>query len=641
MSTYVSDGPGAGPSRLRFLVFGLAVIIGAGALSTRLFALQVAGGTTQYTTFAATNRNVLELIPSTRGTVYDRRGQPLVTNVASYSVRIRPLDLPESRRNEVVQTLGVLLDMDPTEINMAIDSNPGSRYDSVRVAQDVDPVVAGFLAEAGSDLPGVQVVVETQRIYAHAELFSHILGYTGPINGEEYADMREVGYLPDDLIGRAGVESTYEEQLRGLYGLQLVETDPSGRRIQVISTERQPVAGSSLRLTIDTKVQQEAEKALHWGMKAANLKRGVIIVMNPQNGEILAMVSSPTYDNNVFSGGIDQRQYQKLLNDPQKPLVNHAISDQYPPGSTYKLVAGTGVLADGKITPQTQIRTAAYLTLGGFRFRDWNGAGFGMCNIYCGFGHSSDTFFYQAAAMLGIDRLGYWAKQYGFGRPTGVDLPSEVGGIVPTNQWKVDEYGLPIYPGEVYLAGIGQGYDAVTPLQLLNAYATLANGGTRYQPHVVKDIIGPDGTVTPVEPEVVLEHDAPNSTLRVMRHAARNVPVIHHTYNLVDLPIVVAGKTGTAEFGTPGPGGDYPFHNWFVSFTPKDPWKKPGDPYGFKAIEKGDSELAVVVFSYNAGTLGNTSTEISKYFYQLHYGIKKDYRLPYLMDRGPYYRAPE
>ncbi len=641
MSAYVADGPSFGPSRLRFLVFGLAIVIGAGALSARLFALQIAGGTTQYTAFAATNRTVLEAIPSTRGMVFDRSGRPLVTNVASYSVRIRPVDLPESRRDEVVQTLGALLGMDPADINTAIDSNPGSRYETVRVAQNVDPTVAGFLAEAGRELPGVQVVVETQRTYATGALFAHILGYTGPVSGDEYDELRELGYLPDDPIGRAGVEASYEAQLRGEYGAQLVEQDPSGRRIQVVSTERLPVAGSSLRLTIDTKVQQEALKALNWGMRAANLKRAVIIVMNPQNGEILAMVSSPSYDNNDFSGGISATDYRKLLNDPQKPLVNHAISDQYPPGSTYKIVAGTGVLADDKITPSTQIRTAAYLTLGGFRFRDWNGAGFGMCNIYCGFGHSSDTFFYQAAAMLGIDRLGYWAKQYGFGSPSGIDLPAEVGGIVPTNRWKVDEYGLPIYPGEVYLAGIGQGYDAVTPLQLLNAYATLANGGTRYRPHVVKEIIGPDGTVTKVEPEAILELDAPKSTLRTMRHAARNVAVVGHTYNMIDLPIVVAGKTGTAEFGSPGPNGDLPFHNWYVSFVPEDPWRKPGDPNGWKAIERGDSELAVLVFSYNAGTLGNSSTEMVKYFYQLHFGIKRDYRLPYLMDRGPYYRAPE
>ena len=642
MSVFVGDGGGTtvAPSRLRFMAFGLAVIIGAGALTARLFALQI-GGTGQFTTLAATSRTTLEAIPSTRGMVYDRAGRPLVTNVASYSVRIRPVDLPESRRDEVVETLGSLIGMDPADINAAIDSNPGSRYDTVRVAQNVAPKVAGFLSEAGSDLPGVDVVVETQRQYTKGSLFSHILGYVGPVSGDEMADLRPQGYLPDDLIGRAGVESTYESYLRGHYGRQLVQRDASGRVVQVVSTETQPVAGSSLRLTIDTKIQEEALKALRWGMKAAELKRGVIIVMNPQNGEILAMVSLPSYDNNVFSGGISASQYQKLLDDPNKPLVNHAISDQYPPGSTYKLVAGTGVLADGKISPQTQIRTAAYLSIGGFRFRDWNGAGFGMCNIYCGFGHSSDTFFYQAAAMLGIDRLSYWAKQYGMGAPTGIDLPYEASGIVPSNKWKIDQYGLPIYPGEVYLAGIGQGYDAVTPLQLLNAYATLANGGTRYRPHVVKEIMRADGTATPVEPEVMLEHKARDGTMRIMRRAARLVPVSHHTYNLVDLPIVIAGKTGTAEFGEPGPHGDLPFHNWFVSFVPKDPWKTKSDPNGFKAVERGDSELAVLVFSYNAGTLGNTSTEISKYFYQLHFGIKKDYRLPHLMHRGPYYRAPE
>ena len=638
MTDYPGQRPTTGPSRLRFMVFGLAVVMGAGALSTRLFALQV-GATGQYTTLAATSRNVLEAIPSTRGMVIDRSGNPLVTNVASYSVRIRPADLPESQRATVIQMLGALIGMDPTDINTAIDSNPGSRYDSVRVAQNVDPTVASFLAEAGHELPGVQVVVDTQRTYATGALFAHILGYTGPVSGDELPDLRDGGYLPDDLIGRAGIESVYESQLRGTYGQQLVERDASGRRVQVVSTKSSPVAGSSLRLTIDTREQELALKALEWGMKSAGLKRGVIIVMNPQTGEILAMVSQPSYDNNLFSGGISASDYKKLLNDPNKPLVNHAVSDQYPPGSTYKLVAGTGVLADKKISPSTQIRTAGYLTLGGARFRDWNDAGFGLCNIYCGFGHSSDTFFYQAAAMLGIDRLGYWAKQYGFGQKTGIDLPAEATGIVPTNKWKIDQFGLPIYPGEVYHAGIGQGYNAVTPLQLLNAYASLANGGTLYKPHVVSEIIGPDGTVTPVQPEVLNEHAASASTLRVMRHAARNVPVIRHTYNLIDLPIVVAGKTGTAEFGTPGPNGDLPFHNWFVSFVPKDPWKKASDPNGWKAIERGDSELAVVVFAYNAGTVGNAATETSKYFYQLHFDIKKDYRLPYLMKRGNYFRA--
>jgi penicillin-binding protein 2 len=623
------------PSRLRFLVFGLAVIVACGVLTARLAALQL-GAHGQYAALAAGNRTVREALPSTRGLVYDRSGAPLVSNVASYSVKIRPADLPESRREEVLALLGSLVGMDPSDINVVIDSNPGSRYDTVRVAQDVDPVVANFIAEARQELPGVEVVVETRRHYESGPLFAHILGYMGPVSGEELPDLRGLGYLPDDLLGRAGIESVYEAQLRGQYGTQLVERDPSGRRVQVLRTEEQATAGSSLRLTIDTREQELAEKALTWGMEKAGLKRAVIIVMNPQTGEIVAMVSKPSYDNNLFAEGISPAQYQKLLADPQKPLVNHAISDQHAPGSTYKLVAAIGTLADRKITPATRIRTAAYLTLGGARFRDWNNAGFGLCNIYCGFGHSSDTFFYQAAGMLGIDRLGYWAKELGFGAPSGIDLPYEVEGIVPTNQWKLDTFGLPIYPGEVYHAGIGQGYNAVTPLQLLNAYAALANGGTLYRPHVVSEIIGPDGAVQKVEPEVIGEVDAPAGVLRTMRRAARNVVVIRHTWNLVDLPIVVAGKTGTAEFGNPGPRGQLPFHNWFVSFVPKDPWKKSSDPNGWRAIQRADSELAVVVFSYNAGTVGNSSTEIAKYYYQLHFGIKKDYRNAHLMKRGFY-----
>jgi penicillin-binding protein 2 len=633
---YLDGRPTPAPSRLRFLAFVMAVVLAASALSARLFAIQVAG-TTPYTALAGTSQTVQQALPSTRGVIYDRNGTPLVSNTASYSVKIRPADLPESRRNDVINTLSALVGGDPAEINVAIDSNPGSRYDAVRVAQDVPAEVAAFIAESGADLPGVQVVVETRRNYEEGPLFAHLLGYTGPIDGGELPELKPEGYLPDDLIGRTGVESTYEALLRGTYGIQTVEQDAAGRPLQVLRTDQPPVAGSSLRLTLDVHEQEIAEKAMKWGMKAAGLKRGVVIVMNPQSGEVVAMVSLPSYDDNLFSQGISGSAYQKLLNDPEKPLVNHAISDQYPPGSTYKLVAGTGLLSDGKITASTKIRTMGSINLGGFRFKDWNGAGFGMCDIYCGFGHSSDTFFYQAAAMLGIDRHGYWGKQYGFGAPTEIDLPSEASGVVPTNQWKLDTLGLPIYPGETFLAGIGQGYVAVTPIQLLNAYCALANGGTLYKPHVVGEVIGPDGTVTKVQPEVLHEMDVTQSALRVMRRAGRNMVVIRHTYNLVDLPIVIAGKTGTAQFGTPDRRGVLPFHSWFAGFVPKDPYKHASDPNGWKAVQRTDSELAVLVFAYDSGTTGNAATEIAKYYLQLHYDIKKDYRNTYLLKRGNFY----
>jgi penicillin-binding protein 2 len=633
VNPYLDGRPVPAPSRLRFLVFGLAVVLAAGALSTRLFSLQV-GGTTPYTALGVTTRTVEEPLPSTRGVIYDRDGIPLVSNVASYSVKIRPADLPESQRVRVIDTLAGLVGADPADINIAIDSNPGSRYDLVRVAQDVNPQIAGLIAESSADMPGVEVVVETRRNYELGRLFAHVLGYTGPISSGELERLKADGYLPDDLLGRAGVEATYEPVLRGEYGVETVERDAAGRDIQVLRTDRAPVAGSSIRLTLDVKEQEYATKALEWGMKVAGLKRGVVAVMNPQNGEILALVSLPSYDDNAFSQGISNTAYQALLNDPNRPLVNHAISDQYPPGSTYKLVAGTGVLADGKITATTKIRTAGFLTLGGFKYKHWNDRGFGMCDILCGFAHSSDTFFYQAAAMLGIDRHAYWGRQYGFGSRTGIDLPAEAAGIVPSNQWKLDTLGLPIYPGETYLAGIGQGYVAVTPIQLLNAYAALANGGTLYQPHVVGQVIAPDGTVTDVEPEVIGTIDAPAGVLRTMRKAGRNMVVVGHTYNLRDMPIVVAGKTGTAQFSAKAK--NLPFHSWIAAFVPKDPWVSANDPNGWKAVSRTDSELAIVVLAYDSGTRGNAATEIAKYYLMLHFGIKHDYRRPDLLQRRSY-----
>jgi penicillin-binding protein 2 len=236
------------------------------------------------------------------------------------------------------------------------------------------------------------------------------------------------------------------------------------------------------------------------------------------------------------------------------------------------------------------------------------------------------------AGKLGIDRLGYWAKQYGFGKPTGIDLPGEVAGIVPTNEWKQDVLGAPIFPGETYQAGIGQGYDVVTPIQLINAYAALANGGTVYRPQVVHDIVGPDGSIVrPFKPIVIRKMAAPANVLKVMRNAARTTVTLRHTYNLVDLPIKVAGKSGTAEFGTRDSKGRLPFHSWFIGFVPKD--ARQG------SFDRTDSPLVVLAFAYDSRTKGNVATEIVKYYLQLHFGIKKDYRLPDLLKRGNFYQS--
>jgi len=631
VSVFLDDRPKPIRSLSRFLAFALIVIVGVSGLTARLFYLQIVDGG-RPTTLSARNRTVIDAIRSPRGVIYDREGRALVTNVPTFVVKLRPSDMPLDQRPVVVDRLAALLGMTAAEINAIIDGNPGSTFDLVRIAGDVDRLTAQLISEAGADLPGVEVAVEARREYADGPLMSQILGYSAPISGDQLKTLKDAGYLPDDLIGKVGIEAEYETLLRGVYGSESVERDASGRRSQVLQTIAEARPGDSLTLSIDTKEQQYAQKAMLWAMKEVGIKRGVVIVMNPQTGEVLALVSLPSYDNNIFARGISNADYAKLLKNPDKPLLNHAIQAHYPPGSTYKLVAGTGVLADKKITSKTKVQTKGYLTLGSTKFYDWNHRGFGACDIYCGFGHSSDTFFFQMAGKLGIDRLGYWAKQYGFGKPTGIDLPGEVAGIVPTNEWKQDVLGSPVFPGETYQAGIGQGYDVVTPIQLINAYAALANGGTVYQPQIVRDVVGPDGTIVrPFKPKVLQKMAVPSSVLSIMRNAARSTVTLRHTYNLVDLPIKVAGKSGTAEFGTRDRKGRLPFHSWFVGFVPKD--------VRHGSFDGTDSQLIVLAFAYDSRTKGNVATEIVKYYLQQHFGIKKDYRLPNLLKRGNFYQS--
>ncbi len=626
MTTITGERPEVDRRIIRFIAFGLVIVLAMAGLTARLVYLQVTH-VDQFTTQAQQNRTAQVAIPSTRGLIYDRAGKPLVVNLPSYTIKIRPADMPENKRDAVVAQLARLLKIDVGDINTAIDGSPGSRYDLVRIAQGVPRDIANLVAEETSVLPGVVVSVETNRRYLDGTLMSQIVGYTGPIDAGELTLLKEQGYLPDDLLGKTGVESTYEDQLRGIYGSQTVEVDALGREVQVLQTSKQMVPGNSLQLTIDMKEQKLALKAVEWAMQKAGLKRAVMIVENPQTGEILAMVSLPTYDNNAFATGISSKAFKALLNNPNQPLLNHAINEQYPPGSTYKLVTGLGALADKKLGPTELVQTKPYVLVGTTKFWDWNHAGFGRLSIKEGFAHSSDTFFYQVAQRLGINRLAYWARQFGFGSPTKIDLPGEAPGIVPTDQWKINRFGQAIQEGEVLQAGIGQGFDTATPLQLLNAYSALANGGTLYQPQVVRQVLAPDGSVVrPFKPKILHKIKAPAADFTLMRIAARAVVTSRHTYNLVELPLVVAGKTGTAEFGTKDSKGRLPFHNWFVGFVPAH-----GD------VSKHDSKLAVLAFAYDSNTVGNVATEMVKYYLQLHYHLNVDKRRPDLLRKGNFY----
>ena len=630
MSDYVLGRPEPPQRRLgvRFGVFGLIVVLVVGALTTRLFYIQAVQGS-YYSDLADQNLHQTLPIKSARGIIYDRAGRELAINIPSYVVYIRPADMPFSQRDAVSDRLATLLGLDQAEIIAAVDRYASQRFELVRIASDVSSDAARIIVEESRNLPGVEIGIEDRRQYEYGPLMSHVLGYVAPISADQFAQLSDSGYLRDDQIGQTGVEARFEDVLRGTYGQEQVERDASGRIARIVQIIQQPEAGDSLELTIDAEIQREATDALQWATDIVHLQHGVIIVANPQTGEILAMVSLPTYDDNLFARGITTAEYQALIDNPNHPLVNYAISEQYPPGSTYKLVTASGGLMDGVITPTSQLETAAYLEIGPYRYYDWNRRGFGPLDVTQAYAKSSDTFFYQVAGMLGVDRLAYWADQWGFGKRTGIDLPAEARGIIPTNAWKQSVFGQDVFPGEAYHAGIGQGYDAATPLQLLNAYSALANGGTLYKPQIVRRVLAPDGTVVrDFQPEVLSTVGVDPDVLLTMRLAAREVVTTRHSGNLVDLPLVVAGKTGTAEFGVRDGQGRLPFHSWFVAFVPNFTADQPGDPAAT------DSQLAIVAFAYDAVVKANAATEMVKYFLQDHYDLGVDLTRPDLMQAG-------
>jgi penicillin-binding protein 2 len=620
----------------RLLAFGIVIVLVVSGLGLRLFQLQLAQAP-EVSARTAVGQVTTRPVPVARGLMYDRKGRLLVENVPTFVLRIVPAELPFEIRPEVAERLARLTDIPSRRIIERLDAHVGSQFEPIRIA-DVETETARVISEDPESFPGVRIDLEARRRYPQGPLLAHVLGWTGRISGPEYARLRDRNYWPEDLIGKAGLEATFEDVLRGSYGLEEVELDAQGREMHAPRVLREPVAGQSLELTIDVRTQEQAEKALRWAMDIVGIDHGVVMAMNPQNGEILAMVSLPSYDNNAFAQGISTAEYRRLLRDPARPMLNGAIGEQNPPGSTYKLVTGSGALQDGKITADTVIRTEPFIQIGKWKYWDWNKEGFGPVNIFGGFAHSSDTFFYRLAGMLGIDRLAYWAHQWGFGKPTGIDLPGEVSGIVPTNDWKRRTLNEQYYTGEVYQAGIGQGYNMSSAIQVLNAYAALANGGTLYKPQLVRRILDQDGNVVErVAPEVLRQMDIDKSVLRTMRVAARRVVTVRHTYNLVDLPIVVAGKSGTAEFGVRDKQGRLPFSNWFVAFVPKEPRKSASDPDGIEAVRREDADLVVLAYAQDTRTAGNAATEIVKYFLQLHYGLSVDLRQRWVLERANFY----
>jgi penicillin-binding protein 2 len=611
---------------VRFLAFGIIAVFLFTVIAGRLFQLQVIEHPVRAEAAAAAH-TVEVAIPSQRGLVFDRTGRPLVVNVPTWTVSVRPAELPSHRRDTVLRRVAALTGASSADLEARLAAFGGSPYDLVPLVTDVDRQAALILSEEAAVLPGIELQVVPERQYLddrgqpNGSLLSHIVGYTGPINSTELDSLAAAGYLHDDPIGRTGIESAFESELRGEYGSDLWERDASGRLVKVLEEGSDPVPGRNLVLTIDARLQRLATEALLWGMQEANVSQGVTIVMNPQTGEILAMVSLPSYDNNAFATGISDELYQSYLANPNLPLRNHAIADIYPPGSTFKLVTGLAALQEGITTPGRRWQTYGCYQIPGAPagdcLSDWNRRGFGRLNMVEAFAYSSDTFFYQMAVHLGVDRLARWANELGFGAPTGIELPGEAAGIIPSTAWAHSQGRAGIFTGELAQSGIGQNSVAVTPLQLMNAYAALANGGHLMRPQIVLGEADAEGNlIHRYQPEILSEVPATPANLRLMRIGARQVITTGHAYNIGQLHTggALSGKTGTAEFGLPNAQGNLPFHSWFVAFLPS-------------ATGRADAELAVMTFTYRAVVRGNVSIEVVKYFLQKYFDLEQDLRL--------------
>lgn len=591
----------------RLAALALAMVGMFTVLSVRLWDLQVLNGA-HYRSLAEQNRVMRVPVPPERGIIVDRNGVVLAENEAGFAVSVIPVDLPRDREDEVASLLAVFLEQDATKIKEAITMQRGRNpFEPVKLNERPLARETALLFIERADLyPGVRISSDAVRTYLSGPLYSPILGYVGPINEEELEERRELGYYLQDTIGKTGIEWQYESYLRGTYGWREVERDASLRELRTLALIP-PVPGHEVVLTLDDRLQRLLNEELEKGVKEDRFTQAVGIAMDPQTGQILAMVSIPAYDNNSFIRGVTTSEMLAWNSDDRRPLVNKAIGDIYPPGSTFKMVTGLSALETGVATRNTVVNVSSnVLRVDGWPFFDWRVHG--PVDFVNGFAHSSDIYFYTLGGGnpatgqrgAGMDAVAKYGRMLGFGEPTGIDLPGEAAGIMPDPLWKLTRFNEPWTLGNTYHASIGQGFVASTPLQLLNAYAAVANGGTVHEPRLLKEVRAADGTlVYEQKPEVARKLDVSPENLRLIREAARRVVTIGHAF-MPNAKLPIAGKTGTAEFGL-SKGVDAAgkqklgFHNWFVSFVPKADNTDP------------TAEMAMVVFTFDSSrSLCNT-----------------------------------
>ena len=576
--TFVNIKREASLVRSRIYVAAVIILILLLVLIFRIFYLQVIMHD-HYTTLSRHNRVKIQPIPPTRGLIFSSDGVLLADNRPSYSLEIVPEQVVGM--DELIDTLSSLITIEKSDISrFRKQLKKKRRFESVPLRFNLSDEDVAVISVNQYRFPGVDIVPRLNRYYPVGANFAHAIGYVGLIDEDELQDLDTSNYSGTTHIGKIGVEKAYEDVLHGTVGYQQVEVNAQGRVIRVLD-RTPPVAGRNIYLTLNVSLQNLAVESLEG-------KRGAIVAIDPENGAILALVSSPGYDPNRFVNGIDRNSYRKLLSSKDTPLLNRALQGKYPPGSTIKPFLALGALNDGIRTVEDETWCPGWYKLPGkkHQYRDWKKTGHGHMNLVDAIAQSCDVYFYALASDLGIERLDSAMEQFGFGKRTGIDISGESSGLVPTEKWKRNKFGQPWYPGETVIMGIGQGSTLVTPLQLAFATALLANRGKMYAPHLLAGIQDtvlnsieryvPDKTPVTVP---VKNKEYWNDVIRGMAEVVQGSRGTARRTGL-DAPYKYAGKTGTAQvIGKPQDEEqerdeelpeEFRDHALFIAFAPLD-----------------------------------------------------------------------
>jgi penicillin-binding protein 2 len=571
------------------------LLIGFFLLLARTWHLQIIQGE-DFLRLSENNRLRSLRTKSLRGKFLDRHGHVLADNRPAFTFMAIPEDLPPPEQlPALLHTLN--LEVAPEVLKLRRST---MAFKPVPIKRDVPRDRVAYFAEHRMDFPGLFLEIEPLRSYPYGTFAAHLLGYLGEIGEAQLQRSKNEGYQLGDLIGQYGLEHTYEAVLRGRHGVRQVEVDALGREMQLIAARPQK-PGTNLVLTLDLYLQQLAEQLLEE-------HAGAIVALDPRNGQILALASSPTFDPNAFATHLSKTEWTALTTHPRRPLNNRALQGQYPPGSIFKIVTALAALEEGVVSPQkTQFCPGSYV-YGSRTFRDWKAGGHGTMNLRQAIIESCDVYFYHVGQELGVDRIARYARAFGLGQATGFALDGEKNGLIPSTQWKRRAREQPWYAGETLSVAIGQGYTLFTPLQAANMIAAVANGGTLYKPYIVLRQENADGTILhETVPEVLHQLPLKPQHLAIVRQGLWGVvndpkgtgKKAHHEH------IAIAGKTGTAQVVRLEQSGPrqrqeqiperYRDHAWFVAFAP------------FEA-----PTIAVVVMIEHAGKGGGQFAEYAK-----------------------------